>query len=771
MPLKACEETQGWAASSRTPPFRGETGKRYELTAHNRVLPDPVEDAGAGRAGGHDPPSCTCYERLLGSEQRIISVTAPGGYGKSLLLAQWASDDPRPLAWLSLDPDDSDTTLFLQYVALALVHAEILEADQLPGSVGMANARSLLPALRAALATSPPFVLMVDDTQWLRGDALDALLLLARDIPHGSQLVLCGRSDLGRLLSRARLGGETLELTAADLALDDSEARELFVNAGIDLSDAVVSDTNRQVEGWAAGLYLCALAMRETGSLPDFGEAHTDRFVSDYFEEDLARLPESQLDFLRESSVLTRMCPELCDAALSRSDSRRMLEEIEKSNLFLVPLDHERVWFRYHDLFRAALQRELEKSDAGAGDRIRLRASEWCEVYGSADRALRYALAAGDNDRAARLLCTVGLPLYQLGRAAMLEECFARFDDPMQITRYPAVSVLAAFFHTLSGRPFQAERWADAAERGLREDDPLPDGSPNASLWVATIEALMCRHGPDQMRRGRHSAIAGLPRPSPMLGLAVWTHATSFLLTGDLVQGERHLAAMIEVASATGNRFAVMNAQAQRALLSLDRGDVDGARMLLGLARPAENIEDYQGYIHFALIAAAEARVEVRSGNVEEAIAALAVCQRLRPLLTRAIPWYSVQTLLEMAEAYCDLGEVNAARAALLDAVEILRHRPDLGILGQRVRQLQAKSVSLGDGHAGWEWSLTTAELRLLPLLMTHLTLSEIAERLDVSYNTVKTQTASIYRKLDVSSRSAAVQRAAELGLLEAVPV
>ena len=149
--------------------------------------------------------------RLLGSEQRVISVTAPGGYGKSLLLAQWASADPRPLAWLSLDADDSDTTLFLQYVALALVHAEILEADQLPGSVGMANARSLLPALRAALATSPPFVLMVDDTQWLRGDALDALLLLARDIPHGSQLVLCGRSDLGRLLSRARLGGETLE--------------------------------------------------------------------------------------------------------------------------------------------------------------------------------------------------------------------------------------------------------------------------------------------------------------------------------------------------------------------------------------------------------------------------------------------------------------------------------------------------------------------------------------------------------------------------------
>jgi DNA-binding CsgD family transcriptional regulator len=158
-------------------------------------------------------------------------------------------------------------------------------------------------------------------------------------------------------------------------------------------------------------------------------------------------------------------------------------------------------------------------------------------------------------------------------------------------------------------------------------------------------------------------------------------------------------------------------------------------------------------------------------GHCAEAIAALAVCQRLRPLLTRAIPWYAVQTLLEMAEAYCDLGEVNAARAVLLDAVEILRHRPDLGILGQRVGQLQAQSAARGEGHSGWEWSLTTAELQLLPLLMTHLTLREIAERRDVSPNTVKTQTTSIYRKLDVSSRSAAVERAAELGLLEAVPV
>ena len=280
----------------------------------------------------------------------------------------------------------------------------------------------------------------------------------------------------------------------------------------------------------------------------------------------------------------------------------------------------------------------------------------------------------------------------------------------------------------------------------------------------------MCRHGPEQMRRDAQSALAGLPRSSPMLGLAAWTHGTSFLLTGDLVEGERRLAAMIEVATATGNRFAVMTAHAQLALLALGRGDDEAARALLELARPAESVEDYPGYIHFALVAAAEARRRGRVRQRRGCIVALAVCQRLRPLLTRAIPWYSVQTLLEMAEAYCDLGEVNAARAALLDASEILHQRPDLGVLGQRVQRLQAQSLSRGEGHSGWEWSLTTAELRVLPLLMTHLTLGEVAERLGVSHNTVKTQTKSIYRKLDVSSRSEAVQRAAELGLVEAAP-
>ena len=615
-------------------------------------------------------------------------------------------------------------------------------------------------------------MLVVDDAQWLIGEPLDSLIMLAREIRRESQLVLCGRTDIKRILGRGRAQGEVLEVGTSELAFDDAEAHELFERAGLDLPDHVVQEVNSRVEGWAAGLYLCALVTRESGALPSLEAASIDRFLADYFEsEHLAGIPESRLDFLLGSAVLTRMCAELCDAVLERRDSRRLLEEIGSSNLLLVPLDRARVWFRYHDLFRAALLQRLEAADPRARDRLCVRAAEWCESNGLSEEAVRYALAAGDHDRAARLIITIAPPLYRLGRASTLGEWFARFDHPALISRYPEVSSLAAYLHLLSGRAFQAERWADAAARGLGDDDPLPDGSPSARPWVATVEALLCRHGPAQMRRDATAALAELGPSSPLRGTAEWLYATSYLLEGASMEAERRLADAAKVALAMGNQFVGFNAQAQRSLILLERGDEASARSVFELAKPPMfEKEAYRNYIDFALISAAAARLALRAGDIKGALATLAVCQRLRPLLTHAMPWYSVHTLIEMAKSYRELEDFNATRALLRDAAEILRHRPDLGVLGRQVERLRALSAPEHDNGSGWEWSLTKAELRLLPLLMTHLTLREISERLDVSPNTVKTQTTSIYRKLDVSSRSQAVRRAADLGLLDAVP-
>jgi LuxR family transcriptional regulator, maltose regulon positive regulatory protein len=705
----------------------------------------------------------TLIERLLESHGvRLVSVVAPGGYGKSIALAQWAREDPRSFAWLTAESTDTDPVLLIRNVLGSLREAGIVETNEARLS------SALVPLVCNSLSqTDEPFVLVIDDAHLLTGESLDVLGLLARSIPHGSQLAFCGRADVRPLVTRARSRSDVLELGPRELALDDAEAAELLAFAGIELTEDAAREFNRRVEGWAAALYLCMLAARETGALPNVDGTSIDRFVDDYVEaEHLSGLSSRVRTFLIESSALVTMCPELCDAVLGRHDSRELLEEIERSNLLLVPLDHERVWFRYHDLFRAALLRQLDRTDPKTRARLCLRAADWCQAQPMLEDAMRYALAADDLDRAAGLLTVVAFPLYRGGRMATLEEWLTRFDDPETMSRYPALAVLASIVHALGGRAFQAERWADGAARAIHDDLPLLDGSPSALPWIATAEALLCRRGPEQMQRDAETALADLGPLSPLRSPAKWLLATSYLIRGDLGEADVRLAEAIEAAEATGATFAWVAAIGQQALIALDRGDDASARALVERAKPTVTAVEFHAYVGLALVTAAEVRLDLRAGDVDRARAGLATCQRLRPLLTRAFPYYSVQTLTEMARAYLELGDIADARAVLFDASEILRERPDLGVLGDDVTQLSLRATT---GFEPVESGLTTAELRLLPLLTTHLTFREIGERLHLSPNTVKTQAISIYRKLDATSRSAAVQRASELGFVDSV--
>ena len=703
-------------------------------------------------------------ERLLESHgSRLVSMTAPGGYGKSIALAQWAREDPRRFAWLTAASTDVDPVLFIRDVLGSLCDAGIVETKEarVPST--------LVPFVcNTLLQSDAPFVLVVDDAQLLTGESLDVLGLLARSIPPGSQLVCCGRADVRPLVTRARSRSDVLELGPRELALDDAEATELLAFASIELTDEAAREFNRHVEGWAAGLYLCMLAARETGALPHVDGTRIDRFVDDHIEvEHLAGLSSRIRTFLTQSSALVTMCPELCDAVLDRHDSRELLEEIERSNLFLVPLDHERVWFRYHDLFRAALLRELDRADPEARARLCLRAADWCQAQALLEDAMRYTLAADDLDRAAGLLTVAAFPLYRSGRMATLEEWLTRFDDPQTMSRHPALAVLASILHSLNGRAFQAERWANGAARAMHHDVPLLDGSASVLPWIATAEAFLCRHGPEQMQRDAETALADLGALSPLRPVAQWLLATSYQIRGDLGAADIRLAEAVEAAEAMGATFARVAALGQRALIALERGDDASARALVERAQPTVTAVEFRGYLPLALLTAAGVRLDLRAGDVDRARAGLATCQRLRPMLTHALPYYSVQTLMEMARAYLELGDIADARGVLLDASDILRHRPVLGVLGDDVAQLNLRAAT---GLVPAESSLTIAELRLLPLLTTHLTFREIGTRLHLSPNTVKTQAISIYRKLGATSRSAAVERAAELGLVDALP-
>ncbi len=313
------------------------------------------------------------------SDRRFVSMLAPPGYGKTTVLGQWDRRDSRTFAWVSLDSRDNDPVVLLRYIAEALgtdgsIGPAILKALSAPGDSPWATG---LPRLGAALAgRREPVVLVLDNVHVLEEQrCLDALLALALHVPVGSQLVFSGRIEPRLGLESMRADGDLVEIGSAGLALNDAEAYLLLNTAGADVTAAEAGQLNEHAEGWAAGLYLAALSISGGKSSPaSFGG--DDRYVTDYLRaEELGRAGPAETEFLLRSSVLETMSGPLCDAVLDGSGSSSMLEQLEHDNLFVVPLDHTRTWFRFHHFFREMLEAELERSDPQLARELRRRAA------------------------------------------------------------------------------------------------------------------------------------------------------------------------------------------------------------------------------------------------------------------------------------------------------------------------------------------------------------------------------------------------------------
>jgi LuxR family maltose regulon positive regulatory protein len=285
----------------------------------------------------------------------VIAVTAPAGYGKSTLLAEWARTEDRPVAWVTLDRFDDDPAVLLTVLASAYAGVapgnDDLVADM--RGLGVSVLGRAAPHLASALRTSPvPFVLMLDDLHELRSPAChDVLSIVIAGIPQGSQLVAASRAEQPHL-PRLRSSGDALEVVASDLALDATGAEQIFSRARVSLSRDVAAAVTERTEGWPVGLQLAALIASESGGegLTISGE---DRYVADYlYRESLAKVPEKTQRFLRYTAVLDQLCAPLCDALLAGSDGQQELRDMEASNVFLVALDRRREWYRYHGLFQ-----------------------------------------------------------------------------------------------------------------------------------------------------------------------------------------------------------------------------------------------------------------------------------------------------------------------------------------------------------------------------------------------------------------------------------
>jgi LuxR family transcriptional regulator, maltose regulon positive regulatory protein len=440
-----------------------------------------------------------------------------------------------------------------------------------------------------------------------------------------------------------------------------------------------------------------------------------------------------------------------------------VLEPSEGVDPLGVPLDRHREWYHYHHLFRDLLGVEQGSREPELVQQLHARAAAWCEANGLPELAIDHAQAAGDADRVARLVESLAFPAYASGRAQTARGWFQWFEDQGLLDRYPLIAMQGAFLQVLAGQPEDIERWAAAAERGLAATALARPSTMEP--WMALLRALLCRDGVDQMRADAEAAAAGLASGSPWWATALLLEGVANVLAGEADRADPILAHAAERAIHIGALPTAAAALAQRALVAIERHDWIQAETLIERALELARVGQLSDYEMSPLIHALAARTALHLGDVPRAQDHLARAARLRRRLTAAMPHRAAQTLLELARVHLGLTDVAGARILLREIRDILRQRPRLGLLPTQADQLRSQLDVLRETTASAA-RLTTAELRLLPLLSTHLTFREMGERLHVSPHTVKSQALSLYRKLGVSSRSQAIQRMQQTGLL-----
>jgi LuxR family transcriptional regulator, maltose regulon positive regulatory protein len=497
-----------------------------------------------------------------GLHRKLTLISAPAGFGKTTLVSQWVAGCQRPIAWLSLDEGDDDLTRFLIYLIAAL---QTIEPKIGAGSLVVLQAspplpvQSVLTALLNDISTFPdPFILVLDDYHVLDSPAVDEVLAFLLDhLPSQMHLVIGTREDPHLPLPRLRARGQLTELRAADLRFTPLEAAE-FLNRvmGLALSAENIGALETRTEGWIAGLQLAALSMQGRSDADRFIQAFTGshRFVLDYLvEEVLCRQPEYIHSFLLKTAILDRLCGSLCDAVTGREDGKGMLETLERGNLFIIPLDDQRQWYRYHALFTEVLRSRLLDEQKDQISSLHQRASEWHERNGSAADAIHHALAARDFERAASLVEQAIPEMRKNRQAATVVELGWLKALPEEIIRVrPVLSVDFAYalfgsgeLETVEARLQEAERWLEAAP-GDRQRSETPLAGmvvvnemefrrlPGMIALLRTAQALARGDMPETVKNARRVLDLAPEDDHLMLGGAASTLGLAAWASGDL---------------------------------------------------------------------------------------------------------------------------------------------------------------------------------------------------------------------------------------------
>lgn len=522
-------------------------------------------------------PKAVLRPRLIGRlneglHRKLTLISASAGFGKTTLISEWLTGCERPIAWLSLDEGDTDPTRFLTYLIAAL---QTIGANIGEGLFGMiqspqsAPIESILTALLNEITTIPDsFVLVLDDYHVIDAKLVDdALTFLLEHLPPQMHLVIATREDPHLPLSRLRVRAQLTELRAADLRFTFFEATG-FLNQmmGLNLSSEDIRLLETRTEGWIAGLQLAAISMQGHKDAPSFIKSFSGshHFVLDYLiEEVLQKQSESIQSFLLRTSILDRLCAPLCDAVLSSSAfGQETLVYLEHANLFIVPLDNERRWYRYHHLFADLLRQRLHQQSTASSTEdvgssvaeLHIRASVWYEDNGLEIEAFHHAVAANDVERAARLMEGEAMPLHFRGAAAPVLNWLESLPRKVLNAR-PSLWVTYAsallFASQLTGVE-QKLQAAEAAFKGVELDDKTRDHIGHIAAIRATV--AVSQHQVETIITQSHRALEYLhPNNLPVRTATTWTLGYAYQLQGDRAAASKAYTEAISISQTIGH--------------------------------------------------------------------------------------------------------------------------------------------------------------------------------------------------------------------------
>jgi LuxR family maltose regulon positive regulatory protein len=715
-----------------------------------------------------------------GETSRVTVIDAPTGYGKTTLAAAWCAQleasGGRGVGWLSLRASENDPVLLTRYLIAALRGAGATIGEgaetilQVPGASPTAWMHSLVNDLASS---STAMTVVLDDYDLVTEPACHAVVQFAIDhAPQSLQLIVCTQAEPPLALGSLRATGQLAEIRTSDLRFTTQEATALLEQTeGLHLDRDALATLVGRTEGWAAGLYLATLWLRGR----DGASVDVERFAGDsthlvaYLSEAvLGRLEDDVREFLLSTSVVDRVCASLGEAITERP-AAQMLDQIERSNLFLVSLDESRTWFRYHQLFGQMLRSELSRRHPDRVAGLHRRASAWYRERDLVSDAIEHATVAGDYADAAALISEHWLTVGRWGQEATVKQWLEAFG-PEQLSRYPELGLVGAFLTGVSGgAELEFRRWLELAERGLARVDDREMPVAGTTSLRAGVSLLRSAFGYRNVRVATAAAAQTARVESDSGGVfrvaALANLAFLLYLSGDVARARLAVSEAMRDPQAQRRPYGFITALTTAALIALDEGDAAKGQHTAARAveySAAAGLADNQvsGLAHVAL-----GRALLAAERHENARAQLG--RGLELLRGGLVPAWYAYALLWATPAAQASGDFEDAAALVDEAEALLASFEDAGELTGLLHDVKRRLASgRRRRRAADSTALTESEMAVLRLLRTPRSQRAIAQDLSLSINTIKTHTSAIYRKLAVTSRAAAVTRAAELGLL-----